>query len=214
MKYYRIISTVLAVILFFSTTGSFIYYLLNLAYSTAEYTKVPQTMYSVNNVETDKQGNFYVGDNFTNSIQVFDSKGNYKYSIMMSQSFNFRINKNNELMIMQFSNFDKEFFVEYCNCSKIAPDIIFTKDTAFSYNLGNEVSDYEKQKDEFLNNKDNRKIEYKRRINGVVVNNISIVGEYFPIPYQILLLFFIFVLFTKIIVRIIFKVRKKYKKFK
>ena len=166
-------------------------------------------MYSVNNVETDKQGNFYVGDNFTNSIQVFDSKGNYKYSLMMSQSFNFRINKNNELMIMQFSNFDKEFFVEYCNCSKIAPDIVFTNDTAFSYYLGNEVSDYEKQKDEFLNNKDNRKVEYKRRFNGVVVNNISIVGKYFPIPYQILLLFFIFVVFTKIIVRIIFKVRNK-----
>lgn len=210
MKRFNIIINILLVFLTVNVIVSYLIYFNNLAYMVPEVSEKKQTLYNINCISKDNDGNIYIGDKYTRSIQKFDSKGNYKLTIHLTiiipykDSFYFNIDSNNNLTIYHFfesTNFNRlDISSVSCDCLKTntgiyCEDTISDKELIYEYKSKEITSD----------------IDYKRSLSTVYINEVQVSTVLFPIPYQILMYILIGVVVLKIFIKLIIKLKKPIK---
>lgn len=87
------------IILILSIIGSFVGIVYNLKFKHDKLQGISQNqlpLYEADQIVVDEDGNYYIGDGWYNlNIQIFDSNGNYKNTISLSdRSCNFSVDKN------------------------------------------------------------------------------------------------------------------------
>lgn len=97
---------IIPILLLLSIMGSFVCIVYNLKYYHDNLWEEISTnqlpIYAADQLVVDEKGNYYIGSYYNEYIQVFDSKGNYKFTISISggRSNNFTVNKNKLLFIL------------------------------------------------------------------------------------------------------------------
>lgn len=97
---------IIPILLLLSIIGSFVCIVYNLKYYHDnlwdEISTNQLPIYVADQLVVDEKGNYYIGSDYNKYIQVFDPKGNYKFTISLSggRSNNFTVNKNKLLFIL------------------------------------------------------------------------------------------------------------------
>ena len=196
------------VIIILLIVGDVVLMVRNLKYIPREgISKNQLSLYNVEELAVDENGNYYIGNLYNQDIQVFDSEGNYKNTLTFSgKSCSFSIEKN-KIIITSYSGRDQKNIVDLDTMEIIDKEKISGSESDDTF------SEYSQMQERFYKLNDTT---YEIKRNPILYNKIIITKNgktetlilkdvpIFPLPGYVhlavlVLLFLALILYTNVI---------------